>query len=339
MSVLFEEIDGVRRLRALWRLIGQLALFVILSNLFAGLISAAWSLVGPAKPTVIPGAAVGNIADAYIIFGVSSLAAALSSMWLAALLLDRRPFREFGFRLSGGWFLDFLFGMGLGAALMTGIFVTELESGWVSVGDMFQAVQPGEPFFPSLVAPVILFVCVGIYEESLFRGYRIKNIAEGINFPAIGSRSAVLLSLAITSVYFGLRHAANPNADLLSTFNVFLAGILLGAGYVLTGELAIPIGLHIAWNFFQGNVYDFPVSGLNPIGATFLVTSRHGPELWTGGSFGPEGGLLLPFAAISGIVLIALWVRLRRGSDAIHDSIAEPPERVSLTRKHDRSGS
>src|SRR3712207_9183124 len=66
----------------------------------------------------------------------------------------------------------------------------------------------------------------------------------------------------------------SPNATLFSTFNVVLAGLMLGLGYVLTGELAIPIGLHFAWNFFQGGVFGFPVSGLGPVGASFLSTDQ-----------------------------------------------------------------
>jgi hypothetical protein len=174
--------------------------------------------------------------------------------------------------------------------------------------------------------PLVLFLCVGISEEMLSRGYQITNLAEGLNFPGLGGpKVAVLLAWVISSSLFGLGHLGNPNATVVSTLNIALAGLLLGIGYVLTGRLAIPIGLHITWNFFQGNVFGFPVSGLEPVGATVLSIEQGGPLLFTGGVFGPEAGLIGIAAVLAGSLLTALWVRARFGKAAIETSIAEPP--------------
>jgi uncharacterized protein len=101
---------------------------------------------------------------------------------------------------------------------------------------------------------------------------------------------------------------------------------------VLSGELAIPIGLHITWNFFQGAVYGFPVSGFGAFGPTLLTTEQGGPQVWTGGSFGPEGGLLVPGIMLLGMSLVALWTHLRTGKVSLHTPIAESPYRARTGR-------
>jgi membrane protease YdiL (CAAX protease family) len=247
------------------------------------------------------------------------------SVWLAGRLLDKRPFSDFGFHLGSGWGLDLLFGMVLGALLISTIFFVELGLGWVEVLGAFETIGTEGSFFPSLLLPLVLYLCVGIYEETVFRGYQLKNGAEGLNYPALGPGGAVLVAWVLSSVFFGLLHANNPNATPVSTLNIVLAGLMLGFGYVISGELAVPIGLHIAWNFFQGAVYGFPVSGFQPFGATFLVTRQTGPDLWTGGPFGPEAGMLAPLVMLLGILLIALWTRLRTGKVSLHSSLAESP--------------
>jgi membrane protease YdiL (CAAX protease family) len=316
--------EGRERPRALWRLIGQFAVFVMATALFTSLLAISWFFVS--SPEAAPGSAARSAADSPALFFIRSLASLLStffSVWLAGRFLDRRPFVDFGFRLDGGWWLDFFFGVALGALLMITIFLVELGLGWVTVEGAFETVEPGTRFALAILLPTGIFVCAGVYEETLSRGYQLRNAAEGLNYPALGPRGAVFVAWVLSSIFFGALHAANPNASTVSTLNIAMAGLMLGFGYVLTGELAIPIGLHISWNFFQGSVFGFPVSGLGPVGATFLSTEQGGPTLWTGGSFGPEAGLLGPAAMILGGLLIALWVRLRSGKLSIHTPIAE----------------
>jgi uncharacterized protein len=317
------------RLRAPWRLLLQYLAYKTLVPLLVNLLAAAW-LLTVARGVGSPGEPVARaLSDSPLVplIGTGAgLAGVVLSVWLAGRLLDRRSFADFGFHLSGGWWLDLFFGMALGALLMTAVFLLQLGLGWVAVTGSFESSMPSAPFWLAVLLPAAVFLCVGFYEELLSRGYQLRNAAEGLNLPSVGPRGAVLLAWALSSAFFGYLHASNPNATLLSTVNVALAGLMLGLGYVLTGELAIPIGLHVAWNFFQGAVFGFPVSGLRIGGATFLSLDQGGPDLWTGGAFGPEGGLLGPVAMVAGILITALWVRLRRGEINIHAPIAEGPK-------------
>jgi uncharacterized protein len=318
--------EGTGRLRALWRLAIQYLAYSVLVPLVFNQLVVAWLLAG--GQTTSGGLDTSGILNSPalpLVSGIAGLVGAVLTVWLAGRFLDRRPFSDFGFHLGVGWWLDFLFGIALGALLMTTVFLVELGLGWVKVTGAFETYGTGAPFVISMLLPAAAFLCVGFYEETVFRGYQLKNAAEGLNYPALGPRGAVLLAWISSSVFFGLLHADNPSATYISTLNIVLAGLMLGFGYVLSGELAIPIGLHVTWNLFQGAVYGFPVSGFGSFGATFLATKQGGPDLWTGGPFGPEGGLLVPAVMLLGIFLIALWTRLRTGKISLHTPIAESP--------------
>jgi membrane protease YdiL (CAAX protease family) len=304
-----------RRARAFWRICALLGLFLV-GTLVFGL---AFGLV----VIGLAGGAVDPAAPPFLVAGsAAALFAALLSIWLAGRLLDRRSFADFGFHLGRDWWIDLGFGLALGALLMTAIFLAERAVGWVVVAETFQQLERSQPFALAILAPLFVFVCVGIYEELLMRGYLLLNLAEGFNSRQIGPRAALILAWVLSSAIFGLAHAANPNATVVSTLNIALAGIFLGLGYVLTGELAIPIGLHITWNFFQGNVYGFPVSGAATRQATFIAIEQRGPQIWTGGAFGPEAGLIGIAALLVGSLLIVLWVRIRYGAARLYTPLA-----------------
>ncbi len=304
-----------QRLRTGWRLILQL-------GLFAGLTLLAGLLVSPLQKWFFQLSPVlGSAVQAAWLSVDSTLnwLLLLASLWIAARLLDRRPFRAFGFHLNRQWWADFAFGLLLGALLMAGIFLAEYVLGWVKVTGYHHS------SFPSFAAGVVFYifhyVSVGIQEECLSRGYWLRNLAEGFHLPRWGARTALWLAYILSSSIFGLLHFANPNASLVSTLNLILAGFLLGLPYVLTGELALSIGLHITWNFFQGVVFGLPVSGLQAE-TSFLVVQQAGPEVWTGGSFGPEAGLIGLLAMLAGALLIIGWVRATRGKAEMQTHLA-----------------
>jgi uncharacterized protein len=327
-----------RRLRTFWRLLLQLILFLVMTLVIGGAIGvlgAAWLLIRGStslEQLLDPGFLQPLLAGSPVITLVSLLVTALSatlSIWAAGRLLDRRRFAGFGFHFDRNWWLDFGFGLALGAVLMLLIFLVQLAAGWVTVTGTWVVREPGAGFLPAILMPFVSFLAVGFYEELFSRGYQLQNLAEGLG--ALGPRGAILVATLLSSAVFGLLHATNPNASLVSTLNLVIAGIFLATGYVLTGELAIPIGLHITWNFVQGNVFGFPVSGTDFSSATIVAVQQSGPALWTGGAFGPEAGLLGLGAILLGILLTVLWIRWRRGAAGLHLPLAEPPVRSEET--------
>jgi uncharacterized protein len=101
----------------------------------------------------------------------------------------------------------------------------------------------------------------------------------------------MVIAVVIPAIYFGLAHTTNENATWLSTFNIVIFGLLFGTGYVLTGELALPIGLHFGWNFVQGFVFGV-VAEEKEYGSVLVLTDDSSATLWIGQPYGAEGGLI-----------------------------------------------
>jgi uncharacterized protein len=312
-----------RRPRALWRLlITSLIFFALLMGLQMAVQYAAMFLIQSiggldmaAAQSILRGHPLLRIAG-----GAISILATWLSFVIAARWLDRRPISDFGFRFNRAWWRDLVFGLVLGGLLMALVFVVELAAGWIEITG-YTANAGSEGFAVWIITALLFFISVGIYEEMLFRGYYLRNIAEGLEGHLINPRRALLLAFFLSSAFFGVAHAANPNATFISSFNIAIAGLFLGIGYLLTKNLAIPIGLHITWNFFQGNVFGFPVSG-SLAGATFIEVNQVGPELITGGAFGPEAGLTGLAAMLLGLAATIWWVKYTSRAVCIQDELA-----------------
>jgi uncharacterized protein len=299
------------RLRAGWRVV----LFVVASGV------ASMALSGPGRrflggllPVVY--ANVVEVVVLVLLIGVL--------LWMAARWLDRRPFVDYGFHLSRAWWLDLGFGLALGGFLLAGVYALALAMGWVKVTGSFVS-PPGQPFVAAILADAVLIVGIAGWEEMVFRGYLIKNLAEGLNSKIIGARWATLIAILIPSVLFGWLHSSEANATTLSIVNTMIFGVVFGAAYVLTGELALPIGLHFAWDFVQA--FGLGRSGDAPGLGAFVVVAEgdSAARLWTGWPFTVEGGLLGTAALVLGLSLMAAWVRLRRGSIRLDPSLVQPP--------------
>ena len=247
---------------------------------------------------------IGNVVIA--LFATSLI---ILSFKIGARKIEHRDFSIYGVVLSRLWMKQFLMGLGLAAGLMTFVFVVELSAGWIHITGYLGVTKPENILVISLLFSLVKVIAVGIYEELIFRGLILRNFGEGLSgLGGLGLRSSQVLALLLSSLLFAAIHLTNLNSGAGSTAGIFFIGIFFGLGYLATGQLAIPIGLHMAWNFFQGVVYGFPVSG-DKEPACLLLTRQSGSDLFTGGSFGPEAGLVGIAAAVLGILVLLLCFR------------------------------
>ncbi len=241
----------------------------------------------------------------------------VGTVYLGCRLLDRRPMADLGLRIDGRWALDALFGFGLGAGLIGSIGALEHQLGWAS----YAARASDIPLRVGVPTTVVVFTSVAVTEELLFRGYQLVNLADGLQTEKIPRGRAVIAATLISSIVFGLFHAANPHASAVATLNITFAGLLLAAGFIVRGQLAIPIGLHLSWNLFQ-NLLDMPVSGQGQFSYGAIVDrTASGPAWINGGAFGPEAGVTGLVAIVAGTAAILLYARAFEGRWGVHRSL------------------
>lgn len=289
---------GEPRLRAGWRLLFQsLLLFIIGGCLSVVLVTILVAL----DPTLIE--SLVELPPEFMLLAVMAEAVAVTvSVFLAVRFLDRRSIESLGLALNIQTLTDLAVGVLITLLQMGLIYLLMSWLGWITFEGFAWEFDPIGLVVRNTVLFFLIFVGVAWSEELLSRGYHLQTIASGLN---------LFWGVMISSAIFGILHLANPNATWLSAVGIFLAGLLFAYGYLRTRQLWLPIGMHLGWNFFEGVVFGFPVSGLDIYPLTRIQVQ--GPELWTGGAFGPEAGLIVIPALILGVVLIHVYTLKRTG--------------------------
>jgi uncharacterized protein len=284
------------RLRAGWRLLLQTIFLLFLGGCLSVLLVIILLIVRSPlliKPT--------GIEPEVLLLGVIAEAFAVTvSVFLARRFLDKRSIESLGLKLNTWTLVDILAGIAITFLQMSLIYLLMSGLGWITFDGFAWQIDPIGLVLKNTLLFFLIFILVGWTEELLCRGYQLQTIASGLNL-----FWGVLLSSAI----FGVLHIFNPGANWVSTMGIFLAGLFFAYAYVRTRQLWLPIGMHLGWNFFEGVVFGFPVSGLDIYPLARIQV--HGPELWTGGAFGPEAGLIVLPALALGALLIYLYSRKR----------------------------
>ncbi len=196
--------------------------------------------------------------------------------------IDRRPVKSLGFQWQT-FQPDALTGFCLGMALLGAGSLVLLASHNLEWTDARFA--PADLFMG-----LVLMVVIAFTEEMVFRGYILNNLMESMN---------KWVALAISAGLFTFAHGSNPGISFIAVINLLLAGLLLGINFIYTRNIWFAICFHFSWNFLQGPVLGYEVSGL-PL-QSVLQPSLHGPWWITGGSFGLEGSFVA-----TGLLLFAL---------------------------------
>lgn len=217
-----------------------------------------------------------------ILILVSTAVVTITVAFVFRRFIDRQSIFSMGFTWKGhqrdAW-AGFLLGpilLGAGSLIL---FFTQ-NIGWADT-----RLDPG-----AIITGLVLFLLTAFNEEIIFRGYILNNLLSSTNKWA---------ALSVVSVMFALTHFGNAHLNPIAVLNLLAGGMLLGINYIFTRNLWFSIFFHFSWNFFQGTVLGYEVSGLGI--QSIWHMERQGNDLLTGGAFGFEGS-----AVATGLLVLAL---------------------------------
>lgn len=277
------------RLRAGWRLL----IAIFLTGLFFNVVDWIRNALSLSGPTSL---IISRCIDVFVV---------TSALYITRRFVDKRSFTSLGLGLHRRAGLDIFMGITIGFLLMLAVFGIEYSLGWLKFESFAWQTDSQTAILSQTLGYFVAYILTAWHEELVYRGYVMQTIASGLN---------LIWGILISSVYFGIEHLSNPNSTWMAAVGIFFIALFFVYGYIRTGQLWLPIGLHIGWNFFQSSVFGFPVSGLDRPGLLHITVS--GPELWTGGAFGPEAGLVILPICVLGTVLVHIYTKRHKVVEA-----------------------
>jgi membrane protease YdiL (CAAX protease family) len=209
--------------------------------------------------------------------------------------LRKEPLASIGFRLDRRWAKE----LGWGTALGLGQIAVAAAMAW-AVGGLRFELDPARSL-QALAYGFYMFTFVALFEETLFRGFLFQRLVAG---------SGVWVAQILLACLFALGHWGNPGmagaTKVWATLDIGLGAVALGLAFLRTRSLALPIGIHLGWNWAQGHLFGFGVSGLAQTG--WLRPVFLGKAEWiTGGAFGIEASVFGVVVDVLAIVLLWRW--------------------------------
>lgn len=208
-------------------------------------------------------------------------------------VIEKRSFSSIGFN-KNNWLKKYSLGFLIGLAMMSIIVLILFPFGYITVEK-----NPIQPVGISAIASVLVillgWIIQGATEEIVTRGWLLNVLSTKYN---------IEVGLLISSTLFGLMHLTNPNVNYIAVINIILVGLFYGLYVIKTNDLWAVCGMHSAWNFAQGNIFGFKVSGLDVSIGSLIDLNLVGSDFVTGGIFGPEAGITATFILLASIGIL-----------------------------------
>ena len=182
-----------------------------------------------------------------------------------------------------------------------GILLSLLQMGMIAL--VYQVGGIGTFELNELSLEPILFI-LGLFPFWLLQGGTEEVATRGWLLTRIAARTNLPLAIAISSSLFGILHLGNAGVTFLSVLNIILDGVLAGLLFIYTDSIWLVVAQHGTWNYVQGNLLGFQVSGTGADASIFSFTMGDGPVWLTGGAFGAEGSIITTLVLLVSLVIV-----------------------------------
>lgn len=185
--------------------------------------------------------------------------------------------------------------------LVWGILLSLLQMGVIAL--VYQVGGIGSFELNELSLEPILFI-LGLFPFWLLQGGTEEVATRGWLLTRIAARTNLPFAIAISSSLFGILHMGNAGVTFLSVLNIILDGVLAGLLFIYTDSIWLVVAQHGTWNYVQGNLLGFQVSGTGADASIFSFTMGDGPDWLTGGAFGAEGSIITTLVLLVSLVIV-----------------------------------
>lgn len=208
-------------------------------------------------------------------------------------VIEKRSLSSIGFN-KNNWLKKYSLGFLIGLVMMSIIVLILLSFGYITVEkNPIQLV--GISAISSILVILFGWIIQGATEEIVTRGWLLN---------VLSSKYNIGFGLLISSTLFGLMHLTNPNVNYIAVINIIFVGLFYGLYVIKTNDLWSVCGMHSAWNFAQGNIFGFEVSGLDISVGTLIDLNLVENDFITGGVFGPEASIVATFVLLLSIIIL-----------------------------------
>ena len=214
-------------------------------------------------------------------------------IFIRVKFIEKRKISTLGFAKEN-WLKKYAKGFLVGFAMMASV---------VGILFLYKGVKvETNPIQPVGVKAIggVLFILIGW----IVQGATEEIVTRGWFMNVIGARYNATFALILSSSVFGILHLLNPQVSIIAVINIILVGFFYGIYVMKSNDLWVVCGMHTAWNFAQGNIFGFEVSGINVEVSTLFDLKLVGNDIITGGSFGVEGGLIATLVLIASIFIL-----------------------------------